>query len=159
MLEHPQQVWYTSDQFLQNTKKHQVEISTKKMRIQCSIIYFRQYFTNQNVTLQTLINCEGTMINKITITNIVFLSCLLPSIALGRSGEVCFPFGSPDMPTVQPELAQGHPGKIGPPGMPGQKGQRGEIGSPGQCACNPNEIEELRSEFQLRVGKMSSDVV
>ena len=78
---------------------------------------------------------------------IVFLLCLLVSTALGRNGEVCFPFGSPDIPTVRPNPAQGRPGKVGPPGIPGQKGQRGEIGIPGQCACNPSEIEELRSEL------------
>ena len=80
-------------------------------------------------------------------TSIVFILCLLVSTALGRNGEVCFPFGSADIPTVQPNPAQGRPGKVGPPGIPGQKGQRGEIGIPGQCACNPSKIEELRSEL------------
>ena len=91
--------------------------------------------------------------NNLTI-GIMFLCCLFASPVLGRSGEVCFPVGPPDTPTVHPQPAQGRPGKVGPPGMPGQKGQRGEIGTPGQCACNPSEIEELRKELEIQNGKV-----
>ena len=94
------------------------------------------------------------MIKEKIIIRLVFLLCLIASTVLGRNGEVCFPFGSTDIPTVQPQPVQGRPGKFGPPGMPGQKGQRGKIGSPGQCACNLSEIEELRSKLQLQDGKI-----
>ena len=94
------------------------------------------------------------MIKEKIIIRLVFLLCLIAPTVFGRNGEVCFPFGSTDIPTVQPQPAQGRPGKVGPPGTPGQKGQRGEIGSPGLCACNPSEIEELRSKLQLQDGKI-----
>ena len=67
----------------------------------------------------------------------------------GKSGEVCFPFGSSEPTVDTPQLAQGRPGKIGPRGPPGA----GEPGPPGRCACDPNEIDALRNEIKLRDGK------
>ena len=49
-----------------------------------------------------------------------------------------------------PEPMQGRPGKTGPVGPPGPVGLKGEQGSPGECACDPSEIEELRNEI-LRI--------
>ena len=67
-----------------------------------------------------------------------------------KTGEVCFPFGSSEPTIDPPQLSQGHPGKIGPRGPPGFPGEVGEPGPPGRCACNPNEIEQLREENRLQ---------
>ena len=80
---------------------------------------------------------------------------LLAFIACGgaKTGEVCFPFGSSEPTTDPPRLSQGHPGKIGPRGPPGLPGEVGEPGPPGRCACNPNEIEQLREVNRVLDGE------
>ena len=73
---------------------------------------------------------------------------LLVDLDFGKSGEVCFPFASSEPNANAPQLAQGRPGKIGPRGPPGV----GEPGPPGRCACDPNELNQLRNEISLRDG-------
>ena len=54
----------------------------------------------------------------------------------------------------QPEVItqQGRPGRVGPIGPAGPIGQKGAPGTPGSCACEPSEIEQLRSEMQIMRG-------
>ena len=78
-----------------------------------------------------------------------FVLIMLVDLAFGKSGEVCFPFGSSEPNANAPQLAQGRPGKIGPRGPPGA----GEPGPPGRCACNQSELDKLRNEISLRVGE------
>ena len=49
----------------------------------------------------------------------------------------------------RPEVIQGHPGKTGPRGPIGPKGSQG---LPGNCGCNPSELEQLRVEMQRMNG-------
>ena len=78
-----------------------------------------------------------------------FIFLFLVECIWAKSGEVCFPFGSTEPNVNPPQTAVGRPGKTGPRGPPGI----GERGPPGACACNPNEIEQLREEIQLQEGK------
>ena len=80
----------------------------------------------------------------------IFLLLAFTACVEAKTGEVCFPFGSSDPTIDPPQLSQGHPGKIGPRGPPGLPGEVGEPGSPGRCACNPDEIEQLREENRLQ---------
>ena len=54
----------------------------------------------------------------------------------------------------QPEVMtqQGRPGRVGPIGPAGPIGPMGAPGTPGSCACEPSEIEQLRSEMQIMRG-------
>ena len=51
----------------------------------------------------------------------------------------------------RPEVIQGHPGKTGPRGPIGPKGSQG---LPGNCGCNPSELEQLSVEMQRMIGKL-----
>ena len=94
--------------------------------------------------------------------NCIFLLLAFIACVGAKSGEVCFPFGSSEPTVDPPQLSQGRPGKIGPrgpPGVPGEVGESGppglpgevgESGPPGRCACDPNEIEQLREENRLQ---------
>ena len=85
---------------------------------------------------------------------VLLLLSLFFSSAFGGTGEVCFPFGSQEPPTNQPQPAQGRPGKTGPVGPPGSAGPPGAVGAPGTCACNPSEIDELQKQIHARDGKI-----
>ena len=89
-------------------------------------------------------------INFLASCSYIFLLLVFIAGVVAKSGEVCFLFGSSEPTINTPHLSQGHPGKIGPRGPPGLLG---EIGEPGTCACNPNEIEQLREENRLQDGE------
>ena len=82
----------------------------------------------------------------------VFLLLVFEVCTWAKTGEVCFPFGSSDGPIDPPQQSQGRPGKIGPRGPPGLPGEVGEPGPQGRCACDPNEIEQLREDLRLQNG-------
>ena len=80
----------------------------------------------------------------------MFLQLAFIACVRAKTGEVCFPFSSSEPTVDPPQLSQGYPGKIGPRGPPGLPGEVGEPGPPGRCACDPNEIEQLREEIRLQ---------
>ena len=57
---------------------------------------------------------------------------------------------------IQPQsevmTQQGRPGRVGPIGPAGPVGPRGLPGTPGSCACEPSEIEQLRTKLQRMNG-------
>jgi len=78
---------------------------------------------------------------------------LLVLFSHAKTGEVCFPFASPEASIEPPQQSQGRPGKIGPRGPQGMPGEVGEPGPPGRCSCNPSEIQQLREEIRIRDGE------
>jgi len=58
--------------------------------------------------------------------------------------------------SINPKMGQqGRPGKIGPSGP---KGPIGPPGLPGRCACEPSEIEELRTEMRNLYDQLKMDI-
>ena len=87
----------------------------------------------------------------------MFLSiCIFICVVSANYGDVqnyCLPIQPISQDGVvlpRPEVIQGHPGKTGPRGPIGPKGSQG---IPGECGCNPSEIEQLRMEMQRMNGK------
>ena len=87
----------------------------------------------------------------------IFLRLAFIACVGAKTGEVCFPFGSSEPTVDSPRLSQGHPGKIGPRGPPGLPGEVGEPGHLGGCACDPDEIEQLREENRVQDSEYNVD--
>ncbi|XP_076817811.1 lactadherin-like [Clavelina lepadiformis] len=83
----------------------------------------------------------------------LFYVLVVAIVVRGDSDEVCLKLpnrGSNDEGRHLP-LAQGPPGRRGPQGAQGAKGDvglPGVRGLPGSCTCDPDDIEEMRTEIR-----------
>ena len=50
------------------------------------------------------------------------------------------------------QVTKSHQGPAGPIGPAGPMGPQGVPGIPGSCACEPSEIQQLRTELQRMNG-------
>ena len=90
---------------------------------------------------------------------------LFPAIVTnGNLNEVCLklPNRGGEDERRHLSLAQGPPGRRGPQGVQGTKGDvglPGVPGAPGACTCDPDDIEEMRTEIRRLAGDMVSYII
>ena len=93
-------------------------------------------------------------LSKMKIVLIIFIFICLVRAPNPDAPNFCLPIQPISQDGVvqpRPEVIQGHPGKTGPRGPVGPQGSQG---IPGECECNPSEIEQLRMDMREMNGKL-----